>query len=140
MTEPKRAAWREFVEWVADERAVYSPGPTHGLRAATGYVSSEREAVAALMGCGVRTVFIDGLVDEWRDVLEGQGIYPPVDPPSVAEVLESVADELDSWARKFDDAARKHADNEMLSAVEFAWGEAHTSAAMVVRAKAKEFA
>jgi 2-keto-3-deoxy-L-rhamnonate aldolase RhmA len=131
MSKPKRATWREFVEWVVENREEFVPRAVRGVEMSAGFVRTEREAIAALMGCGVRPVYIDGIVDDWRDVLESQGIEPPADPPSVADALNGVADEVANAGKTFysdlsgEDARR----------MALAFG----CAVAIVRSKAKEF-
>jgi hypothetical protein len=68
MTEPKMATWGDFLLWVVAERYGRCPGPVYGLKAAASCVNSEREAVAALLGLGVRPEFTRELVDEWQGI------------------------------------------------------------------------
>jgi hypothetical protein len=149
MSEPKRATWAEFVEWMRRKR---SDKDGELKRVASEVQTRGEAALVCWFVLGLGRISTGHLVDEWFAWLRAKGIYPPVDPPSVAEVLESVAGELDGRIVEIDgdvDAARAQA-REVTDRVEGATlldhiDDLRSQAAGIrfawrrLRAKAKEF-
>jgi hypothetical protein len=121
MTEPKRATWREFVEWLRRKRS----DKDGELRRAAPEVQTRGEAALVcryVLEAGPTTT--GRLIDEWFAALRSQGVEPPADPPSVAEVLNRLSYEFDACES---DAAS--------ASSSLAW----KTAAKMARSKAKEF-
>ncbi|MGK3981253.1 hypothetical protein WMF38_57180 [Sorangium sp. So ce118] len=60
-----KLTWGDFLRWVDAHRNGYAPGPTYGIRQASQFVQTEREATAALLGLGMRPDFAERLREEW---------------------------------------------------------------------------
>lgn len=143
MSESKRATWREFVEWMSDRDGRVT-GEGEAIARTARLVRSRHEAhVAFEASHGWGDKDFDRVVDEWLASLRPQGISPPADPPSVAEVLESVAVELDGAALASEDQRVKCVVSGPASESASVYWEgeeaAFRDASGRVRAKAKEF-
>lgn len=132
MSEAKRATWREFVEWLRRKRS----DKDGELRRAAPEAQTRGEAAFVcrfVMGLGRTST--GRLVDEWFSWLRAQGIEPPADPPSVAEVLERVAADMDNAAN----VSQATDASDYFRGFDAGQASAYADAAGVLRARAKEF-
>jgi hypothetical protein len=106
-------AWADFLRWFHEERQAYIPGPSW-LYDAAKHVQTEREAMAALLGAGVRLEHAERAKTEWLAEHSMAG-------PAPGGVVLRVKDEDDEALAYLSGLVRNGLDEEAFGPIERAF-------------------